>query len=52
MKNKILEDMEIFKLSPLKINAKISLFPPKMGGDGTKVMYGFCSKSALYSTIL
>ena len=47
-KNKILEVMEIFKLSHLKINGKspVHLPPPspKMGGDRTKVMYGFCSK--------
>ena len=29
MKNKILEVMEIFKLSPLKINAKMSCSPLK-----------------------
>ena len=54
-KNKILEVMEIFKLSPLKINGKSPVPPPpppKIGGDRTKVMYGFCSKSALFSTSL
>ena len=55
MKNKILEVMEIFKLYPLKINGKSPVPPPpppKIGGDRTKVMYGFCSKSALFSTNL
>ena len=53
-KNKIIEIMEIFKLCSLKINGKSPAPPPppKMGGDRTKVMYGFCSKSALSSTSL